>query len=174
MVIPFLPNKSSANDDPCIVFDYEIQMYFETRNLLKHLSAKKTNDVINMITKNATVESLLLHTRIVSDILISKGSEKDDIVLKALLPEWCDSKEGKVLIERLKTTYGKRDEKDSPCWVINKMLAHPTRWRKDRFDYSKFMKQIEPLIFNLLSEIEKVTHRAILTYYITSMKSPEK
>jgi len=164
MVLPFLPNKRNADDDPWIVFDYEIQMYFETRNLLRHLSLNKPNDVINTITKNATVESLLLHTRIVTDILISKGSEKDDIVLKNLLPEWCNSESGKTLIDKLKAAYGKRDEDNSPCWIINKMLAHPTRWRTDRFDYSKPLNKIEPLIFDVLSGIEQVTHRPKLIY----------
>ena len=90
-------------------------MYFETRKLLRHLSIKSPNDVINGITKNATVESLLLHTRIMTDILISKGSENDDITLRALLPEWCNSENGKILIEKLRNAYGKRNEKDSPC-----------------------------------------------------------
>ena len=47
MVLPFLPDKHNANDDPWIVFDYEIQMYLETRKLLRHLSTKSPNDVIN-------------------------------------------------------------------------------------------------------------------------------
>jgi hypothetical protein len=171
MVLPFSPDKRNADDDPWIVFDYEIQMYFETRNLLRHLSTKDPNDVINRITKNATVESLLLHTRIMTDILISKSSENDDITLRDLLSEWCNSENGRTLIEKLKNAYGKRNEKDSPCWIINKMLAHPTRWRTDRFDYGKTMRQIEPLIFDILSEIERVTHRPILVYYIISIKS---
>lgn len=170
MVAPFLPDKRNAKDDPWIVFDYETQMYFETRNLLRHLSTKDPNNIINKITKNATVESQLLHTLIMTDILISKNSGNDDITLKELLPEWCSSENGKILIEKLNNTYGKRNEKDSPCWIINKMLAHPTRWRTDRFDYGKSLKQIEPLIFDTLSEIEKNTHRPMLTYYITSSK----
>ncbi len=168
MVLPFLSDKRNADDDPWIVFDYEIQMYFETRNLLRHLNTKDPNNIINRITKNVTVESLLLHTRIVTDILISKSIEGDDITLMGLLPEWCNSETGKPLIENLKNIYGKRNEKDSPCWIINKMLAHPTQWRTDRFDYSKPMKQIEPVIFNFLSEIEKITSRPILVYYIKS------
>jgi len=171
MVAPFLPNKRNAKDDPWIVFDYETQMYFETRNLLQHLSTKDPKNIINRIAKNATVESQLLHTRIMTDILISKGSEDDDITLKDSLPEWCNSENGKTLIEKLKNTYGKRNEKDSPCWIINKMLAHPTRWRTDRFDYGKPMRQIEPLIFEILSEIGKITLRPMLTYYMTSSKN---
>jgi len=108
-----------------------------------------------------------------TDILISKGSDNDDITLRALLPEWCNSENGKILIEKLRNAYGKRNEKDSSCWVINKMLAHPTRWRTDRFDYSKPLRQIEPIIFEVLSEIEKVTHRPILVYYIMSIRSKE-
>jgi len=154
------------------VFDYEIQMYFETRNLLKHLVIRNPNDIVNIITKNATVESQLLHTRIMTDILISKSSrEDDDITLKILLPDWCNSENGKSLIEKLKITYGKQNEKDSPCWILNKMLAHPTRWRTDQFDYGKPMKQIEPIIFQILSEVEKIANRPVLTYYIKSSKS---
>ncbi|HXQ38578.1 MAG TPA: hypothetical protein VN843_31545 [Anaerolineales bacterium] len=172
-MLPFLPDKHNAVDDPWIVFDYEIQMYFETRNLLRHSRTKHPNDVINQITKNATVESMLLHTRIMINILTSKGSENDDITLRGLLPEWYSSENGRTLIGKLKNAYGKRNEKDSPCWVINKMLAHPTRWRTDRFDYSKSMRQIEPLISELLFEMGKITHRPILAYYLTSTKSRE-
>jgi hypothetical protein len=75
MVLPFLPNQRNAEDDPWIVFDYEIQMYFETRNLSRHLKTKDPKDIINIITKNAAVESQLLHTRIMTDILsMASGS----------------------------------------------------------------------------------------------------
>lgn len=171
MVLPFSPDDINASDNPWIVFDYEIQMYFETRNLLKHLKIKDSKDVINLIIKNATVESQLLHTRIMTDILISKSSrEDDDITLNFLLPEWCNSTNGKSLIEKLRNVYGKQNEKDSPCWILNKMLAHPTRWRTDRFDYGKPMRQIEPVIFEILSEIEKIANRPVLTYYVNSSK----
>ena len=171
MVLPFLPNKLNASDDPWIVFDYELQMYFETRNLSKYFSAKSPLDVINTINKNAVVESLILHTRIMTDILVSKGLQNDDIVLKDLLPDWCNSEIGMTLITKLDNAYGKANKKDSPCWVINKMLAHPTRWRTDRFEYGSSLRQIEPLIFEILSEIETIINRPTLSYYITAIKS---
>lgn len=172
MVIPSLSNQKNASDDSWIVFDYELQMYFETRNLLKHLRTQNNNDIKNIIIKNATVESMLLHTRIMTDILISKGKSKDndDITLKGLLPNWCESGIGEKLIKELKNAYGNQNDINSPCWIINKMLAHPTKWRSDNFDYSVYLKQIEPAIHNLLSEIEKVIQRPILTYYVVSMK----
>lgn len=170
MVVLSSPDNRNASDDPWIVFDYEIQMYFETRNLLRHLKNKDANNLINLITKNATVESELLHTRIMIEILISQGSENDDITLKDLMPKWYSTENAKLLIGKLKNIYGKRDEKDSPRWILNKMLAHPTKWRTDRFDYGQVMRKIEPVVFEILSEIEKFAGRPVLTYYITSSK----
>jgi len=171
MVLPFLPNITNASDDPWIAFDYELQMYFETRNLLKHLSQNNPADVVNKITKNTVLESLIFHTRIMTDILISKGSRVDDIKLNDLLSEWCSSETGAMLIEKLKQAYGEQNKENSPCWVINKMFAHPTKWRTDRFNYSPSLYAIEPIIFDVLSEMEKVINRPILSYYITALKS---
>jgi hypothetical protein len=169
VVLSSLDNRNTS-DDPWIVFGYEIQMYFETRNLLKYLKNKDPNNLINLITRNATVESELLHTRIMIEILISQGSETDDITLKDLMPEWHSTENAKLLTGKLKDIYGKRNEKDSPRWILNKMLAHPTKWRTDRFDYGQVMRKIEPVVIEILSEIEKIAERPVLTYYITSTK----
>jgi hypothetical protein len=170
MVLPFLPNERNASDNPWIVFDYEIQMYFETRNLIKHLASKRPSDVVNRINQNAVIESMILHSRIITDILISNGNQDDDILLKDLLPEWCGSEVGKNLIANLANVYGKSNKEGDPRWVINKMMAHPTKWRTDRFNYSLSLRQIEPAIIEVLLGIEIVTHRPILSYYLQVVK----
>lgn len=156
---------SELNNDPWQVFNYEIQMYFETRIRLKHLKTDGRDSRV-MVIKNALTESLVLHTRIMVDILISKGSGNDDITLKDLLPDWPQSEIGRQMIGELKSAYGKSDIQNSPCWVFNKMLAHPTRWRADSYNYFPALKQIEHHVLSILREIEKIRSMSILQYYL--------
>ena len=111
------------------MFGYELEMYFETRRLVKYLSARRdSRDVANLIIRNAVMESQTLHTRIMAEILFSKTSHpKDDISLAGLSAEFSESAIGKKLVYDLKYSYGASGERNTPCWVINKMLVHPTR-----------------------------------------------
>jgi hypothetical protein len=77
------------------VVDYEVQMYFETRSIYESLKSSSKDKVAKVI-DNALIESMVLHTRIVVDLLISKGRGNDDIRLKDLMPEWCESETGRV------------------------------------------------------------------------------
>src|SRR5690606_34602557 len=111
--------------DPWLVFDYEVNMLEATCALLESGDprfAKFTQEL-----KNAVVESAVLHSRILADILLSRTDPKrypDDIRLTDLLPEFESSS-----IARFEVAYGKPAEIGSPCWAFNKMLAHPTTSR---------------------------------------------
>jgi hypothetical protein len=148
------------------VLDYEVYMYFETRDTAKSLRGDPQDIKVATI-KNALTESMVLHTRIMVEILISKDYGKDDIKLRDLLPDWCNSQDGKFLIDQLKTAYGKPNETNSPCWVFNKMLAHPTQQRADSYDYKPTLTQIESHVLNILKEIIKVKSTNTLSYYLT-------
>jgi hypothetical protein len=133
-----------AND--WTVHDYEVDMF---RSLLDLCKTGKHKSFPHPI-PNATVESLLLHTRILVDILLSRDQGSDDVKLKELLPAFDSPK-----IAELEQRYGNRKIEKSPCWTLNKMLAHPSSLRSDGYDYTATMNELEPLILSLLEEIQK-------------------
>jgi hypothetical protein len=97
---------------------------------------------------NAIVESLLLHTRILVEIFLSRDTEADAVNLKTLLPGF-DS----VTIGELATLYGKGKDVDSPCRTINKRLAHSTSVRTENFDYGVLMNKLRPSIDTLIEQV---------------------
>lgn len=98
---------------------------------------------------NAVVESALLHLRQLVDILLSRDKREEDAIrLKDLLPNFQDSR-----LEELREKYGRRDNKGSPCWTLNKMLAHPTYERSDRYDYSSLLQEMAPLVKDLIAAV---------------------
>lgn len=158
-----------AVEDPWVVFDYEVEMYFETIKASTWLNEQlrlPTFPQVFLTLRNTVTESTVLHIRILVDILISKAKGQDDISLIKLLPEWCDSPKGKELITNLSIAYGNAQSVDSPCWVINKMLAHPTTHRANYFDYGSHLNKINGPIFQILLELYAVTNRDILRYYL--------
>ncbi len=130
------------------VYDYEVDMFSQTWDMCL-MGANKT---FRYPISNAIVESMLLHLRILVDILISKGSspDNDDIKLKNLLPKF-DS----VLIGTLRIKYGTRSKVRSPCWTLNKMLAHPSMLRSNNYKYDDVLNIMVPCIMPLLDEIER-------------------
>jgi hypothetical protein len=127
------------------VYEYEIDMFRGTLSLCR-------SDILASYSRhvqNAIVESLLLHTRTLADILLSSGSEADAISLKTLLPGFVPTR-----LEELKKLYGTRKDVGSPCWMLNKWLAHSTTVRSDSFDYVPMMDKLRPVINFCLGEIE--------------------
>jgi hypothetical protein len=149
-------------NDPWSVVYYEVLMYWGTRNVIHQVLRLPDEAVI----RNAVVESMVLHTRILIDILLSKGTEKsDDIRLKAILPNWV-AKEGKDLLKQLSDVYGKWNIPNSPCWVINKMLAHPTKFRTSSFNYTDTLRKVDPVVYEILQALSKRTRRPALFPYV--------
>jgi hypothetical protein len=98
--------------------------------------------------RNAIVESALLHIRQLADILLSRGKHSDDINFNKMVPNWKPS-----LLDQLVQVYGDQKTINSPCWIINKMLAHPTTQRSDSYDYTHLFNRIAPLIDGINKEI---------------------
>lgn len=92
---------------------------------------------------------MLRHLRILTEILISKGV-KDDVRLKDLLPKF-DS----AWIAELEKSYGKSNEEGSPCWTLNKMLAHSSSRQSDSYNYTHVLDILVPCITPLLEEIDR-------------------
>lgn len=139
-------NKST--NDPWSVIHYEVLMYWGTRKAIDIVMKMPEGDVI----RNAVTDSLVLHTRSLIEFLLSKGKYPDDILLIKLLPNWV-ALEGKEYLQKLKDAYGGTNIQNSPCWVINKMLAHPTIFRTYRFDYGSTMNKVDPIVFDILQSL---------------------
>jgi hypothetical protein len=141
---------NAANAAAWIVYDYEAFMFKDKWTCCSTGAVKTFPESV----KNAIVESALLHLRILVDILLSRGSESDDIKLTDLLPNFQSP-----LIGQLRNAYGDRKTTDSPCWTLNKMMAHPTQFRSDSHNYDPTLKAMLPAILPLLEEIAQARQR---------------
>lgn len=152
-----------GNEDPWVIFEYEIQMYWHTRAAIANRLHPATE--LELTIKNALVESSMLHTRVLVDILLSKGSMPDDIHLDHLLGGRT-SPELDATIESLRTAWGNRTSVNTPCWTLNKMLAHGTSLRSDTFDYGSLANAVDPYVWNAIHQIVDITEKSHLVDYI--------
>jgi hypothetical protein len=126
------------------VYDYEVDMF-------KSMYVHCRSDVLASYSphiRNAIVESLLLHTRNIVDILLSRDTEPDAINLKTLLPGFSPTQLG-----ALAKLYGSGKAVGSPCWTLNKMLVHSTSLRTDHFNYTAMLETLRPVTSSCLDEI---------------------
>jgi hypothetical protein len=117
------------------ILDYEVQMFLGMGDIRAHLKIEGDNE--ELLVRNALVESSLLHIRILTDIFLSKGNHADDINLELL--GFNSNSIEPILAEKLYAlalAYGKANDQESNCWIINKRLAHPTTHRTKGYDYS--------------------------------------
>jgi hypothetical protein len=127
------------------VFDYQLDM-FETTLKLSDDRYKLFQHPV----PNAIVESLLLHIRILCDILLSRCKEPDDITLTKRLPGFTSPK-----VNELENLYGSRKVEGSPCWKLNKMLAHATSVRSEDYNHSPWVNQLLRVLLPLIDEIQR-------------------
>jgi hypothetical protein len=133
---------ATTPESPWVVYDYEVEMFTELRKVDLAIYPK--------VIVNAIVESMLLHLRILVEILISKGYP-DDIKLKDhLLPKF-ESR----LVDELRAKYGDGKREGTPCWTLNKRLAHPSLSRSSSHDYTPVVDALVPCILPLLDEIDR-------------------
>jgi hypothetical protein len=138
-------NTTNAGQSLCwVVFEYEVDMFNTTLALVD--SGRSTMEFQHPI-PNAVLESMLLHLRILVDILLSRG-HPDDIKLKDLMPSFRSP-----LIDELRNAYGSPGRARTPCWTLNKMLAHPSQLRTSSYNYSPLLNVMVPLIRPLLTQI---------------------
>ncbi len=136
---------ANNSENEWMVFDYEVDMW---RKLMQLVFSSETQ-LLSLTINNALVESLVLHTRMVVGMLISKENQKDDINLERL-----DSKFNSRLVGKLSQLYGSSSDSNSACHVFNKMAMHPTTWRGTSFDYAPFIELLHPTIELLLDEVD--------------------
>jgi hypothetical protein len=128
-----------------VVFDYEVSMFEQTLNFGTHVALPLPQYILNAIT-----ESLLLHTRILVDILISERSDSDDITLRKLLPAFTSPD-----VASLKSLYGDGKTLDTPRWTLNKRLAHASQVRSESHDYRSLINCLAPTILNLVEQVKR-------------------
>ena len=133
-------------------------MFYETRARLRDRS-------VDGILRNALVESSLLHTRILVDALLRRSGKPDDVTLAQLLPAAASSGGLQASLDRLRQAYGAHDQRDTPCWILNKRLAHLTSVRGDSFDYSALYAALDPLIGETLRQVAQIAGRTLMANY---------
>ncbi len=148
-----------STNDSWIIFDYEVEMYFSTRVAIANRQDR--------ILKNALVESAMLHTRILVDILLDRGSSPDDLHLEDLLPTSKKSKALESALVSLKSAWGNSSKVNSPCWTLNKMLAHATTLRSASHDYGAVMNAVDPHVIMAIGEIATLADRPHLIEYVS-------
>ena len=127
------------------IYDFEQDMFMQTLRLATGECNKFPHPI-----PHAIVESMLLHLRILVDILLSRGGRDDDIRLTELLPDFKSP-----LIEQLNTTYGGSNDADSPYWNLNKRLAHATKVRSSPYNYNYLTQPLLPIVLPLLNKVEE-------------------
>jgi len=132
--------------DPWVVFDYEADMFFAMCGLLQE--GDTVYAALPGPVRNAVVESGLLHTRQLIDVLLSRGNDPDDINLSGLLPGFQPAR-----LDELRQVYGSRNLIDSPCWTMNKRLAHATSHRGASYDYTSLLRQLVPLLADIVRDV---------------------
>jgi len=142
--------------DPWKVVAYEVRMFRATYEIV--LNATRL-EKLPKVFANSVEESAVLHTRILCDLFLSRHSGDDDIILRNLLPNlYSDYMCNRLrrLIRGLGIKYGSASSPNSYCWVFNKMMAHPTAHRGASYDYTAILRDLQPLIEDIIAEIESL------------------
>lgn len=127
--------SSAPKNNPWAVFDYEAQMVHGLSRFLNPQEMSKLSWAI----RNAITESATLHTRILCELLLSRGKFSDDIRLTDLLPGI-----DPTIIAELNKAYGESSDQTSACWEFNKLLAHATTNRASWHNYADALNKVWP------------------------------
>jgi hypothetical protein len=127
------------------VFDYERDMAIKLSQML----IAPQFETLPWEFRNAVVESLVIHTRVLTEIVLSEGTRPDDITLKKLLPAFESEN-----IQALKASYDDDSSGISPRWQFNKLLAHATTLRIGSHEYAPAINQVWTCLSKLIVEIE--------------------
>jgi hypothetical protein len=141
------------------VVAYEVRMFRATYEIVLEPDTLKK---LRKVWANAVEESAVLHTRILCEVFLSRGIDQDDIQVSKLFPAWdTDNRYDSVKqsINRLRRKYGSAQRSGSPCWIFNKMMAHPTAHRGKSYDYTAILADLEPILQDVIADIERLRGR---------------
>jgi hypothetical protein len=133
-----------AIGDEWTVFKYEWDMAVGLAAYLQPDPHAKRDPILT----NAIAECMVLHSRILIEILLSHGSQPDDINPSKLIPGF-ESRH----IASLETAYGENRTENSPRWQFNKLLAHATTHRGEKHDYVDAINAVWPHILKIMQDI---------------------
>lgn len=141
--------------DPLETIEYEAGMFFGTVDIV-------LNDLHRfeeLLLRNAVVEDAVLHARNLCGVFLEDNPRKDDIVLSQLFPDWADAKYKTIraAVSRLREAYGDKKAASSHQFAFNKMVMHTTNVRGAYGLYHKPLSDLEPIIREIVSEIESLT-----------------
>ena len=168
---------TAINEKLWKIFQYEIEMHFGTREVIRIISGSSSrliSGIDNSMINNCIVESALLHTRILVEIFLETGNRKqnpDVISISDLLSNWKQSKDLITMIEELRRLYGRASDKNSPHWVLNKYLAHPSSYRTTQYNYSQVRKVIDHIMLDIIKEISTLANEKEIGKLLPSKSS---
>lgn len=143
------------------VIGYEITMLRAALTIEMTVNGPADNARLSKwLLDNLIAEGKILHIRNLCDFCTSR--KPDDIKPCDLFDDYhTDDKYVRLrkLIESLSRQYGASHQKNSPRWVFNKKLAHPTKERGKRFEYGPYLNQIRPLLEKIIIEVESLRGR---------------
>jgi hypothetical protein len=150
---------------PWRIIDYETSMFQWLRQIRID---GPVGPGLSEVIKNALAESYLLHVRNLCEIFLPEKEKKtDDLRPRDLFADW-DSGARYFAVKRtiadLVAKYGRSGEPDTPRWHLNKRLAHSTRVRGEStgHDYTPHLKELVPLLSDVLGQIENLRRGADL------------
>ena len=149
-----MPNQEAL----WVVVEYEVEMFIGTTRLLR---SEKPKFKDFSMARNAILESRLLHTRILIDILLDRTKSSDDITLSELIESLEPTDELYTSIRKLKSAYGTNQE-NTPCWTLNKKPAHPTKLRSNSYDWGSTLNKIDGHIYHILRLLAELSGRQTL------------
>lgn len=142
--------------DQWTIVAYEVRMLSATCEIVLNAEALVK---LPKVMANALEESAVLHTRILCEVFLSRGKEPDDIALCTLFPDLkTNARYGKLerLVKGLRAQYGSALAPGTPCWIFNKMMAHPTSRRGPSYDYTGLLRGLRPPIWRVIREVESL------------------
>ena len=151
-----MKKRESGISGPWAIFNYEVFMLLHS-TFLSYDFEKKTKN-IDIALNNALLESRFLHLRTLMDILLSRHKNfEDDINIGHIIDRKYYTEYLSTLLHQLKEIYGTNSKKLSPCWILNRLLTHPSKFREAFYNYSELFIQLFPIIYNILKEIQLIS-----------------
>ncbi len=148
-------NQPVAPAEPIEIVKYESDMLvglIDARAEIEELDLRSKRTVINALT-----ESALLHARTLCAIFLSEGREAE-IKLETLLAQFSPTEEQRraiyEAIHQLEDAYGEESDHNSPRFIINSMVMHPTVHRGDYGVYDGVVNKLVPLISQVMSALQ--------------------
>jgi hypothetical protein len=138
--------------EPLKTVAYEAGMFFGALEIIRHRSEL----LQELVLKNAVVENTVLHARSLCEVFLDKPRDKD-IRLSKLFPDLRTNPSYTKLnnlVSRLRKTYGKSGTVGSYRHSFNTMVMHTTEFRGAYGLYDKPLRELEPIIREIVSEIE--------------------